>query len=856
MPASLDGPLSPLFQAVPFKGNVSLANLPKNSVSPVMRQHAPSAPTGDCVAWGMPFNARRVLLARNKPATISLGPLQAGHVVFMHTTDAKDMDWTPDGFVRSSKGVGLLGEVAGTYTFLYEDGVEIAHTLRRRHEIGMFQRPWGENCFEAVAHQKPIPLRPLSEQHEQVFPWGASQTRTQYKDILPWVNWIWAWENPRPAVPIVALRVEAEGVPLLLSGISAGSPGSSPYRWRTRRKAVLRLPKERPFDPALDARQGYRQVQLDLGQVISAQPRALYPNKTWGNTPNNEAPRLSDREVLIEYASHAEARFHLEDGSQVPVKRLENLGKTNGLAAVAPATQRVELRVYDKETKQTVPVKLHVHGEAGEYLAPENRHRIPNAAWFEDYSVDFLNQDIHYCTYINGEAVLHLPEGKVYIEVSKGFEISPQRKVVEIGRRTKKISIPLRRVLPWRARGWASADTHVHFLSPHTALLEGAAEDVNVINLLASQWGELMTNVGDFDGKTTLGAVESGGDGEYLVRVGTENRQHVLGHISLLGYTGRMITPLCTGGPDESAIGDAVTVLMSEWARQCKAQGGLVIMPHFPNPRCENAACIIEGAIDAVEMCSWGDLYGGIDPYSLSDWYRYLNCGYFVPAVGGTDKMSANTPVGAIRTYARTPKDTVFTYESWMDAIRSGQTFVSYGPLLDLKVEGQPPGSRIQLKRSGGALCVEWEAASVTTPITRVELIVNGVIREAASTKPEGDSGYWTIEMKESGWMALLVRGKYRGHPEIIAAHSSPVVVEVAGSPFLAGADALTILEQIEGALAYLDTLAVQTTEKASKRMCMILKTAHRKLHHRLHRHGVYHHHTTGLEHEHSHHDH
>ena len=91
-------------------------------------------------------------------------------------------------------------------------------------------------------------------------------------------------------------------------------------------------------------------------------------------------------------------------------------------------------------------------------------------------------------------------------------------------------------MLPWREKGWVTADTHVHFLSPISALLEGAAEGVNVVNLLASQWGELMTNVGDFDGKTTWGSREAGGDGEYLVRVGTENRQHVLGHISLLGY--------------------------------------------------------------------------------------------------------------------------------------------------------------------------------------------------------------------------------------------------------------------------------------------------------------------------------
>jgi hypothetical protein len=127
-----------------------------------------------------------------------------------------------------------------------------------------------------------------------------------------------------------------------------------------------------------------------------------------------------------------------------------------------------------------------------------------------------------------------------------------------------------------------TADTHVHFLSPMSALLEGAAEGVNVVNLLASQWGELMTNVGDFDGQNTWGSRENGGDGEYLVRVGTENRQHVLGHISLLGYRGRIIAPMTTGGPDESAIGDPIEILLTEWARQCKQQGGLVVLPHFP----------------------------------------------------------------------------------------------------------------------------------------------------------------------------------------------------------------------------------------------------------------------------------
>ncbi len=193
---------------------------------------------------------------------------------------------------------------------------------------------------------------------------------------------------------------------------------------------------------------------------------------------------------------------------------------------------------WSRDSGKPVAVKLHVHGEAGEYLAPVDRHRILNPAWFEDYSVDFAHRGRStHCTYIPGETTIDLPLGKVYIEVSKGFEIRPVRKVVEVTAETRaRSTIEIEQVLPWRERGWVTADTHVHFLSPMSALLEGAGEGVNVVNLLASQWGELMTNVGDFDGQNTWGSREAGGDGEYLVRVGTENRQHVLGHISLLGY--------------------------------------------------------------------------------------------------------------------------------------------------------------------------------------------------------------------------------------------------------------------------------------------------------------------------------
>jgi hypothetical protein len=474
---------------------------------------------------------------------------------------------------------------------------------------------------------------------------------------------------------------------------------------------------------------------------------------------------------------------------------------------------------------------------------------LPNTFWYEDWSVDYVNPNDHACTYIPGETAINLPPGKVYIEISKGFEIAPIRRVVEVCPETTEIVFTLERVLNWRERGWVSADTHVHFLSPPSAHLEGAGEGVNVVNLLASQWGELMTNVGDFDGRTTYGSREAGGDGEYLVRVGTENRQHVLGHISLLGYNGRIIAPMTTGGPDESALGDPIEVLLTEWARQCRKQGGVVILPHFPHPRAEHAAAIISGDIDGVEMTSWENLYGGIDPYSLSDWYRYLNNGHFVAAVGGTDKMAATTAVGAVRTYALLPQDRTFDYDAWKNAVRAGNTFVSYGPLLDFHVEGKPPGSRIAVGRMGATLAVDWRAASVTVPMSRLELVVNGEIRESREIDPREEKGQWSIKVDKSSWLALLVRGHYKGKPEIIAAHSSPVMIEVQGSPFFAAADALTILEQIEGTLIYFDLLGTRADTAAYKRMRLVLTSAYRELHNRLHENGFMHEHTPVTDH-------
>jgi hypothetical protein len=847
LPPFCDGPESPLFEALNIEGNKLLSDINETIASKEMAASVSSAPRSRSVAWGIPFNiAERVICFRDESYSINVKPFTGQWIVFLHTSDRVQLKRDDQGFYEKPfRGIGLLNEHIANYHIIYEDGTEESLPIRQRYQIGMFRQIWGENCIESVAHRKPKPVRFQHEQPDAGVSWGESQTKVSQEDRGNWINWLWAWENPKPGARIKGFRFEPLNRTLIiLSSISAGSVKTNPLRWNSRQKAVWSLPKGDSFKPRLNNIGLLTQIQLDLGQVISAVRRFPYPNQHWEQSYNNKTPDSPGNEIIIEYAAHPEAIFHFSDQKPIPVADLKNDLTKADLKPINSADRTIRIRVIEKGSKTPVPVKFHAHGESDEYLAPDSRHRSPNNAWFEDYSVDFVHRGTHNCTYIPGETILKLPLGKVFIEISKGFEIRPIRKVYNISPEMEELTIEVEKVLPWRDKGWVSADTHVHFLSPNSALLEGEAEGVNIVNLLSSQWGELMTNVGDFDGKTTIGSKESGGKGEYLVRVGTENRQHVMGHISLLGYAGNMITPLTTGGIDESAIGDPIEILLTEWAQQCKKQNGIVVLPHFPNPRLENASAIISGGIDGVEMTSGGNLYGGIDPYSLSDWYRYLNCGYFVAAVGGTDKMSAGTAVGTVRTYAMIPDGQEFTYTAWKESVRRGRTFVTYGPLVNFNVDGNQAGAQIEMSSGGGRMDINWEAASVTIPMSRIELIVNGEVKESVTISEWKGAGSWSFKISKSSWIAILIRGHYPDKPEIITTHTSPVMVRVKDSPMLTALDGLTILEQIEGAMAYLDTIGTRAEDKIYKRMKMVLTSTHRTIHNRMHEAGLFHSHT------------
>ena len=145
-----------------------------------------------------------------------------------------------------------------------------------------------------------------------------------------------------------------------------------------------------------------------------------------------------------------------------------------------------------------------------------------------------------------------------------------------------------------------------------------------------------------------------------------------------------------------------------------------------------------------------------------------------------------------------------------------------------------------------------WQVASVRLPIDQVEVVVGGVTHDQVNVnKGLSASGSARVRVENSTWIALRVRGSYRGQHGEIAAHTSAVQVMVAEKPIFSKADATTVLEQIEGAIAYLDTLAPRPEATRLKQMRATLEAAHNRLHQEMHRHGIFHDHTPLHAHEH-----
>lgn len=695
-----------------------------------------------------------------------------------------------------------IGHIVANYLFRFSDGQVERVSIRERFEVALVPTWWGGRPFLALPDEKNGLLPRYSGKWEDM---GRRQAETFQGD--PHSFYLWAWENREPDRVVESVTLEPNDRKFVVGAITLGFNDEAPFSRSAKREVKITLPQPddaaKPFNLEVDVDRGVTTFPFALPEMPAGE-FLTDAFKGWGEAQNAksspayiEVSAIPSATVTIRSAGEEIGRANwgeLQAQGQIESSRMR-------LEIVDRGRNWVHVTVLDDESGRPVPCRVHFRSPEGIPYQPHGHHDHLNSnldTWHMDIGGDLRLGQITYA-YIDGRCQGWLPRGDVIVDVARGFEYEPLRTRVRIEPGQTDLTLRLKRWTNMNAQRWFSGDSHVHFLGANGAHREAQGEDLNVVNLLQSQWGHLFTNTEDALGLTTTN------NGQTLVYCSQENRQHMLGHLTLWGLK-EPVMPWCTDGPDEAELGGALEETMAYWADACRAQGGTVIIPHLPNPNCEPAVLIATGRADAVEMI----MHGG---YEHLEYYRYLNCGYRLPLVGGTDKMYGNVPVGLYRTYANVPNDQEFTYENWCRAVRAGRTFLSGGPIIHLRVNDATIGDTLQLPRGGGTLEVEATAESIF-PLHNLEIVQQG--RVVAAT--EDVKGARRLHLKTSlqvdhhTWLAARC-----GRPDASAvhhhdewqrgvfAHTSPVYVAVDGDWWLFDRDAAQyVLTLIDGGLAYI----------------------------------------------------
>jgi hypothetical protein len=784
-------------------------------------------PDGLRVLRGLPFRfarkgATRRWLLLDRAIEIDLrraGPVS--HVVVAHFCDAwrDPVDGRPADLPIG--WVTPVGQPLARYTLELASGRVVERLIRRRFEINDGIVGWGQGAFAAVGHPveavldwrgpHPVPApggyaRPGEAGLLGILPgsWGPAQTGVG--DAVPSPTgdiafWLHAIEIPvRDAVQ--RLRMEplgsiGEGGGVVIGAVTTFRGSASPLAVAPRRTLRVERSGGAP-EP----------VEVDLGQVFRTR-LAPAPDDAPGGIVGWGSPRTeddADGPVLVDLAIAPDGSLEIGAVS-VPAARLPEEGgrrRFDGITieALPTPTHRVDVELVDAVTGRAMPARVRFRASDGRYLAPLGHRDEVNIGLNEDVGADVAIGGSTYA-YVPGRFPIVLPIGPVQVEVVHGFGHRPLRRTIEVdgSRRPVVLSVEPADV----ADGWTAVDCHVHFISPTSALLQAQAEGVAIVNLLATQWGDHHTSVTDLPAR-----VVADREGEHLVVMGSENRQTMLGHIGLLGASDAVL-PMASAGPPEARMGDPLEWLMRDWADAAHAQDGLAIAVHFPLPYAEIAADIVDGRIDAVELQA---LTPGAEGPSIREWYRFLSCGYRLPVVGGTDKMSAEVPLGAIRTFARLDPGEPLSFAAWAAAVRAGRTFVSSGAIVDIDVDGHGPGDVVRCGSSGGSVDVRVTAVAAQPIIDTVELVHDGRVVAAVSADRPGAERLTLaerVEVTRSGWLAARVTSREHirsAFATSMGAHSSPVYLDVDGRRTWSPADAEAIATIIDGARTWVETMA------------------------------------------------
>ena len=463
-----------------------------------------------------------------------------------------------------------------------------------------------------------------------------------------------------------------------------------------------------------------------------------------------------------------------------------------------------------------------VDDRSGDQLAA----RVSVADQFgQSVHIDGIHTDVKYMgklwCYTNGMFSVTTTGKGFNLEIRRGPETLPVKISLEKGPENQIIK--LHRWIDMQEKGYLNGDIHIHTPFSETAHLQMKAEGLDILNILV---GEDSVKNRQFTGR-----IDPASSPGHMIYVAQEVRDWQMGHLTLLGLSTMVPGYPIVGGTLESY--SHTHWLMSHAMDETHRQGGLVIWSHFSNlPGSESPVAIALGKLDALELMTYDDptqLPSHWGPWKNSGmpmaefpvmrgmdlYYQYLNCGFRLPIVAGTDKMADDIPMGSNRFYAFTGGDT--TYKAWLSAIKSGQGFITNGPILTFDVDGHTSGETVDF--SGTTKVHARVTAQSVLPFATLEIIVNGWVaghKTIFATDNPPVNGIYTMNLeadlhiKESSWIAARIAddpdNKQRILPRGLSvfAHTNPVYFLKNGEKVKEEASILYLQKYVSGTIHWL----------------------------------------------------
>jgi len=502
---------------------------------------------------------------------------------------------------------------------------------------------------------------------------------------------------------------------------------------------------------------------------------------------------------------------------------------------------RMQISVRDERGKQ-VPARISVTDERSRFYAPQD------VLIYADDGFDRGEKpfEAHYFYSRPGlDATLELPEGRIAVEVSKGFEYKTQQRTANISSKSaKRIDIALRK-LDWGGGGktqWVSGDLHVHmnyggtYRSEREFLLERSeGEGVQVVNNLVVNKEQRFPDIDSRHFEEILkyfsGPVET--------VLGQEFHTSYWGHRGILRLRDHFLLPGYAGYPNTAAA--SLFPMNADVYDMAHEQGALVGAVHpfdeVPDPFAKPARRITDelpvdvalGKLDYMEIVGFSD-----HESTAAVWYRLLNLGYRIPAGAGTDATTNYAaPIrgnaGFDKVYAQASTDEVhgINLDSWMDSLKHGRTFATNGPLIKFTLNGEMVGSELKLDRPQQEVPFAARLRSIV-PVNHLEVVCNGKVVKDLNLEGAHDTAdvKETIPISESGWCLLRTYSDKAVYPVLdnyAYATTSPVYVTVAGAKPRSPEDAKYFAAWIERTMeitgAYPDWNSLQERELVMNRL-------------------------------------